>query len=132
MNLGALMITKSDYHKILPIMNKTKGSDLVFADCFNRLREELKEANVVEDHVELPNVVKLYSQFDVETPSGIIRDYHLVLPSDKGLYKKQLSILTPMGSALLGRAIGDTIRWNFPSGEMEITIKKVVHPELKA
>lgn len=106
-------------------MNKTKGSDLVFADCFNRLREELKEAQVVDDHVELPNVVKLYSQFDVETPTGIIREYHLVLPSDKNLYKKQLSILTPMGSALLGRTVGDIIRWNFPSGEMEITILKV-------
>ena len=93
--------------------------------CFDNLRQELVSAKLYEMH-ELPkDVVRIHSKFDVDTPYGIMKGYQLVLPKDKNAKEKKISILSPMGSAVIGYAQGDEVMWDFPSGKKKIKILKV-------
>jgi regulator of nucleoside diphosphate kinase len=53
----------------------------------------------------------------------------LVLPSEGDLSKRKLSIMSPMGSALLGYFEGDKVPWNLPMGTEDILIEKVLNDE---
>ncbi len=125
MKYEKLIIAKSENNLLRDLLNKVYSKDAVHQDCYNRLRGELINARVVDD-AEMPaDVVRLNSFIDVETPFGHIQGYQLVLPKDSNPTAKKLSILTPMGSALIGYAEGDKVIWSFPKGEETITIKKV-------
>jgi regulator of nucleoside diphosphate kinase len=48
-----------------------------------------------------------------------------VSPAESDVKNDKISILTPMGAAVIGYAEGDTLIWEFPSGEQEMIIEKV-------
>lgn len=125
MKYKKLIIAKSENNLIRDLLNKVFSKDAVHQDCYNRLRVELINASVMDDEKVPADVVRLYSFIDVQTPFGYIEGYQLVLPRESDTAAKKLSILTPMGSALIGYAAGDEVLWNFPKGEKTITIKKV-------
>lgn len=126
MKYGKLIIAKSENNLIRDLLNKVFSKDMVHQACYDRLREELINASVVDDEDVPKDVVRMYSLIDVETPFGHIEGYQLVMPKESNPAQKKLSILTPMGSALIGYAAGDKVLWSFPKGEEMITIKKVL------
>lgn len=125
MKYGKLIIARSEFRLISEILINVFSKDIVHKACYEKLREELSTAEIIDDD-KMPNdVVRLYSWIDVKTPFGLIQDYQLVMPKDSNQLQKKLSILTPMGSALIGYAAGDMVTWSFPAGEKQITIKNV-------
>mgnify|MGYP003658808876 CR=1 FL=1 len=125
MKYEKLIIAKSENNLLRDLLNKVFSKDAVHMECYNRLRGELTNANVLDDAEVPSDVVRLNSFIDVQTPFGFIEGYQLVLPKDSNVTAKKLSILTPMGSALIGYAEGDKVVWSFPKGEETITIKRV-------
>ena len=89
------------------------------------LEEELYRATVVAPEKIPPTVVTMNStvRFSV-LPAGIERRRKLVYPGKTDLSDDTVSILAPVGSALLGLAEGDAIRWPNPNGG---TLHLVVH-----
>ena len=90
------------------------------------LEQELARANVV-GHDEVPaGVVTMNSRVHCrELASG--KDYHLTLvyPQDAG-GEGRVSILAPVGSALLGLSVGQHIDWPAPSGkQLKLTLLAV-------
>lgn len=83
------------------------------------LEEELARANVVAPQDVPPDVVTMNStvRFRVD-PSGKTFCLTLVYPKDADGSGERISILAPVGSALLGLAQGDEIEWPKPGGEM--------------
>lgn len=129
MDSKKLHIAQSEYDTLKELMQKVNSNVEVTQACYDKLRTELADAVVMPD-AEMPeNVVRLYSKIDVETPYGLLNDYQVVMPKDADNKAKKLSILSPMGSALIGYAEGDEVLWTFPVGERKITIKKVVSSE---
>lgn len=125
MKYKTLILAQSEYDIIKDLLSNVTLKDAVHTACYNKLRGELVHAKVLED-AEIPkDVVRLNSVVDMETPSGNFGGYKVVLPKDGNVQQKKLSILTPMGSALIGYAEGDKVMWSFPGGEKEITIKNV-------
>ena len=51
----------------------------------------------------------------------------LVMPEEGDLSKRKLSIMSPMGSALIGYSEGDSVPWSLPKGQEEIIIEKVIN-----
>ena len=81
------------------------------------LEEELYRANVVAPEEVPPSVVTMNSTVRfVMLPSGTERRLKLVYPGKSDAYKDSISILAPVGSALLGLSEGDDIRWPNPNG----------------
>jgi regulator of nucleoside diphosphate kinase len=87
-----------------------------------QLETELERARVVPSHEVAPNVVTMNSTVVFEDDQGIRREVDLVYPQDAA--PGRLSVLSPMGAALLGLAVGDEIEWPMPDGST--TVLRVV------
>ena len=53
----------------------------------------------------------------------------VVIPKDKDLKLNKISILAPMGAALIGYSNDDTIIWDFPGGKQQLKITNVTQEE---
>ena len=81
------------------------------------LASELDRADVVDSREVPPDVVTMNSRVvfeDVRT--GKTKEVTLVFPQDADVQCGKVSVLAPVGTALLGLAEGDSIVWPFPDG----------------
>ena len=93
------------------------------------LEAELARAHIVEPHEVPPTVVTMNStvKFTAET-SGEEFELTLVYPKDTDASGKTISILAPVGSALLGLSQGDSIEWPKPGGGlMKVRVTEVTY-----
>lgn len=85
-------------------------------DAADALEEELDRAEVVESTALPTNVVSMNSTVHLqECKSGREFELTLVYPEDAG-EEGRVSVLAPIGSALLGLSIGSEIEWPLPDG----------------
>jgi regulator of nucleoside diphosphate kinase len=82
-----------------------------------QLAAELNAADVVDPAAVPPDVVTMNTRvlFEDET-SGERREVTIVFPQDSDASAKRVSVLAPVGTALLGLAVGQSILWPFPDG----------------
>ncbi|WP_448926113.1 GreA/GreB family elongation factor [Fluviicola sp.] len=124
-----LILDTREYEIIKELIHPISESSNLMNSCISRLKKEMKTAKLVAMAEEFPaDVIRLNSIVDVNTPFGVMK-IQLVLPEYSNSEQKRISILTPMGSALIGYAEGDKIMWEFPNGIQEVKILKVVHSQ---
>ncbi len=125
MKYGKLVFTKRDISLLnLVLLNWNLSSELSKAN-FELLKTELEDIAIYEDHTIPKDVVRFQSYVDIETPFGYLENYELVVPVRRDPIKKKLSVLSPVGSAIIGYSEGDSVKWNFPVGERTIKIVRV-------
>lgn len=98
------------------------------------LQDELDRAEIVDPKDMPPSVVTMNSTvcFAIE-PSGEKFCLTLVYPKDVSAGGDHISVLAPVGSALLGLAIGDRIEWPRPGGGlMQVKIVDIVYQPERA
>lgn len=91
------------------------------------LLEELGRAEIVETDELPPAVVKMHStvRFSIDS-SGEEFTLTLVYPHEAGKSPNTISVLSPVGTALLGMAVGGCIEWPRPdSGTVNVRILQV-------
>jgi regulator of nucleoside diphosphate kinase len=88
-----------------------------------QLLAEISRARVVPAS-ELPgDVVSMNSTVEcVDERSGIARGLTLVYPHDADIGQGRVSVLSPVGMALLGLRVGQSIDWPAPSGSLRLTV----------
>ena len=100
-------------------------------DTAELLTAELERARVI-DHGQVPrNIVRMSSGilFRDDTTREI-RNITLVFPGEADIARNRVSILTPVGTALIGLRAGQSITWRTRSGELkQLTVLKVTNPE---
>jgi regulator of nucleoside diphosphate kinase len=98
------------------------------------LAEELEEAEVVEPERVFPDVVTMRSRVRVrDMVSGDLATYTLCYPVEADLDAGKLSVLAPIGTALLGYREGDVVEWPVPGGVRVLKIERLLHqPEAAA
>ena len=105
---------------------------LAVADEFNyrdrtdleRLAEELRRGQLVGSQEVAPTVVTMNSRValrDLDTDEAI--EYTLVFPKDSDIDTCRISVISPIGTAILGYSVGDTIEWTVPAGKRRIKIE---------
>jgi regulator of nucleoside diphosphate kinase len=93
------------------------------------LNEELERAHVVSDSRYWKHIVRLGSnvEFRDET-TGTTRRVSLVLPGEADISRDKVSVLTPVGSALIGLRAGQSIAWRTRNGQVkQLTVLDVNH-----
>ncbi|KFE64356.1 nucleoside diphosphate kinase regulator [Hyalangium minutum] len=109
----ALRITAEDMAKLRTVVERyLEGSR---ASAAEQLELELDRAVVVSQREIPPDVVTMRSRIlfeDVET--GRRREATLVYPEEADMEQSRVSILAPVGLALLGLRVDDTIEWPLP------------------
>ena len=93
------------------------------------LEQELDRAEVRDPEEMPPHVVTMNSEVRFrQQPSGEEFCLTLVYPKDVNGHADRISILAPVGSALLGLAIGDEITWPGPGGQpLQVSIIEIVY-----
>ena len=121
-NQPAITITRLDLQRLERLLDSLED----YGPGAEALERELARAQVVGLDEVPPGVVTMNSRVHCrEESSG--KDYHLTLvyPEDAGGEGK-VSILAPIGSALLGLSVGQHIDWPGPGGKiLKLTLLEV-------
>lgn len=105
--MNDLIISRADYARLRVL----DGGDELF--------EELERAIVVHSERIPHDVVTMHSRFIyIDEYVGIRREIELVYPDEADPAAGRVSVLAPVGSALLGLAAGRSIDWKYPGGEI--------------
>lgn len=85
---------------------------------------------VVTDAAAMPaDVVRMGSTVTLRAEGGDTQRIMLVYPGDADIAENRISVLTPMGTALIGAAIGQVVCWSSRGGrELSVTIEAVDTP----
>jgi regulator of nucleoside diphosphate kinase len=62
---------------------------------------------------------------DLETNEEKV--YTLVFPSEANLEQQKISILAPIGTAILGYRVGDTVEWRVPGGIRKLRLEEILY-----
>ncbi|MDC8000942.1 GreA/GreB family elongation factor [Aequorivita todarodis] len=129
MKYGNLILEKKEYVFLKRLLNVTGYyKDENTKVSLKKLSGEMTSA-IIYDHEEMPaDVIRFNSVVTVE--SGTWKtEFQLVIPTERDIAANKISILAPMGSAVMGYAEGDSVIWNFPNGTKELKITSVKQAE---
>ncbi len=90
------------------------------------LEREISRAQVVDSHIVPREVITMNSKVLLDLGEEEL-EVSLVYPPEADLAGNKLSVLSPIGTAILGYKEGDFIQWKVPSGVAEIHVKKVIY-----
>jgi regulator of nucleoside diphosphate kinase len=130
MKYGSLILVKKEYVYLKRILNISGYvGDHQTQKCLTKLTEELKTAHIVDEDEMPHDVIRFNSKVVVVFENKIEKTVQVVIPTDRDVSKNKISVLTPMGSALIGYSKDDVIEWDFPNGKQKIKIAEVSQEE---
>ena len=92
------------------------------------LQNELERAHIVEPRAVPHDVVTMNSHVrlkDLDTNNEKV--WTLVFPSEANLEEQKISILAPIGTAILGYRAGDAVEWQVPGGVTKLRIEEILY-----
>jgi regulator of nucleoside diphosphate kinase len=73
-----------------------------------------------------PDVIMMGSRVCLrDVVTGNRSEYRLVLPADASMAARRLSVLAPLGTALLGRRMGDEVVWRTAGAEQRLRVELI-------
>ena len=97
-------------------------------DDLDDLVAELARAKVLEPKKVPANVVTMNSKVilhDLDTSEDLT--YSLAFPNEADIDSGAISVLAPVGTAILGYREGNVVEWGVPSGKRRIRIEKILY-----
>lgn len=92
------------------------------------LTQEIERGAEVQPHEIPTDVVTMNSSVRVtDLEAGTSHVYTIVFPSDVDYDKGKISILAPLGTALLGYHVGDVVNWRMPRGLRQLRIDEIIY-----
>ena len=112
------------------IVPETDLARLSRYEAHEPLQSELARAIVVSDEAVPPDVVTMHSCVTyIDEATGVRREVTLVYPPEADGAQGRVSVLAPVGTALLGLSAGQSIDWPFPDGRRRrLTVHGVRQP----
>lgn len=119
LNLPPITLLSSDFEKINALISNASSRES--AEVLEYLERELGRADIVE-HKDLPsNIVTMHSTVVYSgSESENNRTIKLVYPHEANIDEGKISILTPIGAALIGMHTDEKITWHTPRREERI------------
>lgn len=92
------------------------------------LERALARAKVVEPTTVAPDVITMNSKVRLVDPDTEKRvTYELVFPCDADSSKNKISVLAPLGSAMLGEKVGNVVKYNAPAGPRQLVVDAILY-----
>jgi len=122
-----IILTSSDYKKLFKIIQAYRESNRLKPDHLRQLAEELENAAVTDDPELLNDVVSINSTVIFKnTDTGKSEIVTVVFPADIDQDGSRISILCPLGTALIGEQEGNFTYCLAPTGKIELRVDKIV------
>ncbi len=123
-----IYVTEPDKKRLEDILDYLKNVHRRDRRYAEMLQQELERAEVLEAPDIPPDVITMNSQVRVrDLDTGKVVVYTLVFPRDADFSKNRISILAPIGTALLGYRVGDIIDWKVPARTRRLRIEAVLY-----
>ncbi|MBN2041076.1 MAG: GreA/GreB family elongation factor [Spirochaetes bacterium] len=123
-----IYITNFDHERLLEMLIKLITGSKKELTSARDLSDEIKRAKKVDSHNIPADYVTMNSVFELkglEMPDR--RECRLVFPEESDPDNGKISILSPIGMAVLGYRKGEIIKFNTPAGEEYYQIEKVIY-----
>ncbi len=122
-NRPAIRITAADFERLERLLDSPAARKIPGADA---LRAEVERADIVEGDVPTGEFITMGATATfIEKTSERTYELTLVYPQDADGSAEQVSILAPVGSALLGLSVGQTIQWPVRGRTLELEVLSI-------
>lgn len=122
-----IVLTEVDRARLSQVLdvNHSSGDDNM-SQCIRRLNGDLENAKIVDADKVPENVITMNTKVVLrDLASGEDEEWMLCFPNQADIFENRLSVLAPMGVAMLGTSTGDVIEWATPSGTAKAEIKNI-------
>ncbi len=120
-----IFITQEDKNRIIALIDKSDSTQRRDAPYLKDLEREVNRAKVVTPEDSSCSFITMNSTVMLLV-DGAPEEVTLVYPEDINLKDNKISVLSPMGTAILGLKEGSSIDWKIPNGMIHIIVDKVV------
>ena len=126
-NRRQIIITKEDHERLENLFASEFAAAFSDKPYLQSLRGELDIAKIVSPESVPSNIVTMNSTVRLrQIRSKEVETFTLVYPGDADIAKGKLSVLAPIGTAILGYRVGDRFEWQVPSGMIRFKIEELV------
>jgi regulator of nucleoside diphosphate kinase len=121
-NKPRLTVTIQDFDRIQDTLHAARGL------CTDQLEQEISCAKLVDPEDISPQVVTMNSELIYEdVATGVRRNLRLVYPHEADADRGWVSVLAPLGNAVIGLREGQQIDWVMPGGARRLKIVEITY-----
>jgi len=128
MNLRKLMMSDRDCGRLRETLRRAKAENRVSPHTLEALENEIAKAMIFPPD-EIPRYLVTMNTSvrvkDLKTATTL--EFTLVYPEEEDLPSGKVSVLSDIGSAVLGFTVGDTVEWAFPDGMHDLRIEMITY-----
>lgn len=127
-SMPAIVVAQSDEKKLTSLATAATLADHAH-QAARILLAEMERAQIVPDDAVPKTVVRMYSLVDYQIEGRARRRVQIVYPGEANIDLDRISILTPVGAALIGLSAGQAMRLTGHDGKpYTLTVKRVSQP----
>jgi len=121
-----LVLMKDDYNLLKTYLINRSGKTSFDRQNAENLFAELKKAKLVSKDEFPADVVRLNSTVRIKPDDkDYVMELTIVTPDKADSKERKISIMSPIGTALIGFRQGRNVKWQVPSGKKTFTILEV-------
>ena len=128
MDNRSIFITEYDMKRLRKLLEAARDSGYRGRDDLETLEAELGRGKIVSPQEVPEDVITMNSKVclvDLDTGEEITCT--LVFPDDADIGQNKVSVLAPIGTAMLGYSVGDTFEWHVPAGLTRLKVKEILY-----
>jgi regulator of nucleoside diphosphate kinase len=126
----SITLSKSDVSRLRVLIRNESAFSVVESSMLDSLQGEVDQAYVVHDQTLPSDVVALDSRVLIrDLKTGECSVYSIVCRSRADLSRGELSVLAPLGTALIGYRAGEEVQWSTPGGIRHLFIEAVMQED---
>jgi len=125
---NSIILRQDDYETLIVYLNDYRYATLRDAQNVQDLKAELKKALLVSKDSFPDDVVRLNSIIKIkDAGKNNVMEFILVTPDKADLKQKKISVMSPVGTALIGFRKGQKVSWPVPAGKKTFYIVDVIN-----
>ncbi len=127
------IISETDRERLAALIESARQGASAREEQLVALEGELGRARAVPSHKVPPDVVTMNSVVRVrDLATEEVVEYELVYPADADIDRGRISVLAPVGTALLGHRVGAVIERRVPAGVRRLQVESVLYQPERA
>jgi regulator of nucleoside diphosphate kinase len=124
----SMCISEHDFEQLKKLLSAAHKFDGRDRKHLIELEKELNRSILISSENIPQDVITMNSKVRIrDLDSGEEAVYRLVFPHDADIRHNRISILAPIGTALLGYRTGDIIQWKVPDGVRKLKVEEILY-----
>ena len=122
-----IIMTEKDREKLQDLINEILLTEVDGVRHVRALDAEMSLAKVLPSGKVPPDVITMHTEVVLSVGDAEDEAYKLVYPDEADLSSNRISVMSPIGTAILGYREGDVIDWEVPDGHVAIHVKRITY-----